>query len=65
MPFGLFNALASFQDYINKTFAKKLDIIVILYLDNILVYTKDPGPPYVDKCAGSWNSSGRTVFMLI
>lgn len=43
MSFKFFNALVSFQDYINKIFAKKLDIFVIVYLDNILIYTKDPG----------------------
>ena len=38
MPFRLFNALASFQGYIYKILAKKLDIFVIIYLDNILIY---------------------------
>ena len=41
MPFGLTNASASFQKYINKILAKKLDIIVVVYLDDILIYTKD------------------------
>ena len=35
MPFGLSNASASFQDYINKILAEKLDIFVIVYLDDI------------------------------
>ena len=48
MPFGLSNALASFQGYINKILAEKLDIFVIVYLDNILIYTEDPDQPYVD-----------------
>ena len=48
MLFGLFKAPASFQDYINKILAVKLDIFVIVYLDDILVYTKDPGQPHVD-----------------
>ena len=48
MLFGLFNAPASFQGYINKILAKKLDIFVIVYLDNIFIYTEDPGQPYVD-----------------
>ena len=42
MPFGLFNAPASFQSYINKILAKKLDIFIIVYLDNIFIYTEDP-----------------------
>ena len=41
MPFGLTNVPASFQGYINKILAKKLDIFVIMYLDDILIYTDD------------------------
>lgn len=47
MSFGLTNALASFQDYINQIFAEKLDIFIMIYLDNILVYTKDLGQSYI------------------
>ena len=41
MPFGLTNAPASFQEYINKIFAEKLDIFVMVYLNDILIYTND------------------------
>ena len=46
--FGLSNISASFQGYINKILAEKLDIFVIVNLDDILIYTKDPGQGHVD-----------------
>ena len=48
MPFGLSNALATFQGYVNKILAEKLDIFVVVYLDDILIYTEDPGQPHVE-----------------
>ena len=48
MPFNLSNTPASFQGYINKILAKKLDILIIVYLDNILIYIENPGQPHVD-----------------
>ena len=43
MSFGLSNAPASLQGYINKILAKKLNICIIVYLDDILIYTKNSG----------------------
>ena len=43
IPFGLFNAPATFQGYVNKILAEKLDVFIIVYLDDILIYTEDPG----------------------
>ncbi len=48
MPFSLSNAQASFQGYINKILAEKLDIFVIVYLDEILVYNEDVGQPHIN-----------------
>ena len=48
MPFGLSNVPASFQGYINKILAKKLNIFVIFYLNDIFIYTKDPDQAYVN-----------------
>ena len=48
MHFGLSNAPATFQGYVNKILAEKLDIFVIVYLDDILIYTEDPGQLYVE-----------------
>ena len=47
MPFNLINAQASFQGYINKILAEKLDISVIVYLKNILIYTNIHGDGHV------------------
>ena len=48
MPFGLSNAPASFQGYINKILAEKLNIFVIMYLDDILLYTEDQKRGHVE-----------------
>ena len=48
MLFGLSNAPASFQGYINKILAEKLDIFVIVYLDDILIYTENEGQGHVE-----------------
>ena len=48
MPFSLSNAPTSFQGYMNKILAEKLNIFIIVYLDDILIYTKDPSQPYVE-----------------
>ena len=46
--FGLSNTLAIFQEYLNKILAEKFDIFVIINLDDILIYTKDLGQPYIE-----------------
>ena len=39
MPFGLVNAPATFQAYINHALSDLLDICVVAYLDDILIYS--------------------------
>ncbi|MBW0527914.1 hypothetical protein O181_067629 [Austropuccinia psidii MF-1] len=38
MPFGLTNASASFQNLVNDIFSDFLDIFVVVYLDDIMVF---------------------------
>ena len=42
MPFGLTNAPSMFQRFMNDTFSDLLDVHVIIYLDNILIYSDNP-----------------------
>ena len=42
MPFGLTNAPAAFQCFVNSIFADMLDVCIVVYLDNILIYSSNP-----------------------
>ena len=41
MPFGLTNALTAFLDLINRVFNEYLDKSVIVFIDEILVYSEN------------------------
>ena len=40
MPLGLTNAPAAFMDFMHRVFQPYLDQIVVVFLDNILIYSK-------------------------
>ncbi|KAL7281329.1 hypothetical protein ACG7TL_004638 [Trametes sanguinea] len=42
MPFGLSNAPAAFQRFVNDIFSDLLDVCVVVYLDDILIYSDNP-----------------------
>ena len=63
MPFELSNIPVSFQSYINKILAKKLNVFIIVYLDDILIYIKNASQAYVD--AIYWTNWGNTAFLPI
>jgi len=41
MPFGLTNAPAAFQRFMNNVFSNLLDVCIVVYLDDILIYSDD------------------------
>ena len=47
MSFGLTNIPALFYGYINKILAEKLDVFIIMYLDDIFIYTENKREEYI------------------
>ena len=41
MPFGLTNAPMAFQRFINSILVDLLNVCVVIYLDDILIYSQD------------------------
>ena len=60
MPFGLTNAPSAFQRFVNMVFADMLDVTVIVYLDDILIYSDN----LEDHTSGKTTSALRGFLAL-
>ncbi|CAI7773450.1 unnamed protein product [Closterium sp. NIES-53] len=63
MPFGLTNAPTTFQMTMNKAFRPLLDMCVIVYLDDILIYSTDRAQHLQDIEAVFKIQSGNRLLM--
>ena len=50
MPFGLTNAPATFQAYISQALSGLVDVICVIYLDDILIYSEEKERHRADVC---------------
>ena len=50
MPFGLTNALPAFQHFMNYIFSDMLDVCILVYLDDILIYSDNMEQHHKNVC---------------
>ena len=63
MFFDFFNILVTFQKFINRILAKKLNIFIIIYLDNILIYIEDLSQPYIEAICLIFRLTPEILFL--
>jgi hypothetical protein len=56
MPFGLSNTPAAFQHFMNDIFGDLLDVCIIIYLDDIFIYS-DKSPSSSKPCSHSYSNN--------
>ena len=62
MPMGLTNAPATCQRMINDTLSDLLDVTVIAYIDDILIFTKGSREQHARDVSAVFERLGRTTF---
>ncbi|MBW0499947.1 hypothetical protein O181_039662 [Austropuccinia psidii MF-1] len=63
MPFGLTNAPASFQNLVNDIFYDRLDVYVVAYLDDIMVFSKSEEEHVTHVSTGIARLRAKNLFL--
>ena len=65
-PFGVTNAPAVFMDYMNRIFRPFLDKFIVVFIDEILIYSRTPEEHADHLLVGAWCFEGEiTVCQVI
>ena len=62
MSFGLTNAPAAFVDLINRVFKQYLDLFVIVFIDDILIYSRSEEEHTSHSRVVVWTLKDRQLF---
>ena len=65
MHYGLTNAPASFQQFINNIFKDMLDVCIVVYLDDILIYSRNPDDHMHHVQEVLWHLCSNDSFMKL
>lgn len=64
MAFELCNIPASFQNYLNIIYIEKLNIFIVVYLDDIQIYIKDLGSAYINTVCQILDKLKKYAFFI-
>ena len=64
MSFGIINTPSAFMDLINRVFWSYLDLFVIIFIDDILVYAENEGE-HMDHLGGVTSAQGEPIIFQV